>query len=73
MRQNQTSIDISKDFDFHAEQETEVEWTQNNQKRQIRFKTRIFKFGTTLMPNLEIVAEIADPVLFKIQQEQKKD
>ena len=29
MRQNHTSIDIGKDFDFHASQETGVEWVMN--------------------------------------------
>ena len=66
MRQNHTSIDIGQDFDFHAFQETEVEWLATNEKKQIRFRARIFKFGTTLLPNHEIIAEVADPVIFRI-------
>ena len=66
MRQNHTAIDLAKDFDFHLSEETEVEWTMNNEKKHIRFNTRIYKFGKKLLPNHEILAEVADPVLFRI-------
>ena len=66
MRQNHTSIEIAKDFDFHETEETEAEWVMINQKQQIRYNTRIFKSGKKLLANHEIMAEVADPVLFRI-------